>query len=129
MSEKLNTIIELLKTLSLLEASELVVEIENVFGVDTSVSLTPVGVAAPIAGEGEAESDEKTEFDIILTAVASDKKIAVLKVVRNITGLGLKESKEIVDNTPRVLKEATTKEDAESIKKNIEAAGGTIEVK
>lgn len=129
MSEKLNTIIELLKTLSLLEASELVEEIENVFGVDTSISLTPIGVAAPIAGESEVESDEKTEFDIILTAVASDKKIAVLKVVRNITGLGLKESKEIVDNTPRVLKEATTKEDAESIKKNIEAAGGTIEVK
>jgi len=128
MSEKLSIIIEQLKTLTLLEASELVTEIENVFGVDTSVSVAAIGVIAP-TGEGSTESDEKTEFDVILTAVACDKKIAVLKVVRKITGLGLKESKEIVDNTPKVLKEATTKDDAESIKKDIEVAGGTVEFK
>ena len=128
MSEKLNIIIEQLKTLTLLEASELVTEIENVFGVDTSVSVAAIGTTTPVA-DTSSESEEKSEFDVVLTGVASDKKIAVLKIVRNITGLGLKESKEIVDNTPKVLKEATTKEDAESIKKDLEAAGGTVECK
>lgn len=129
MSEKLTTIIEQLKTLTLLEASELVTEIENVFGVDTSISIAAAGVAAPATSGDTVDTEEKTEFDIVLSEVASDKKIAVLKVVRNITGLGLKESKEIVDNTPKVLKEGTTKEDAENIKKEIEAAGGKVEFK
>jgi large subunit ribosomal protein L7/L12 len=130
MSEKLDSIIEQLKSLTLLEASELVTEIEKVFGVDTSVSVGAVAVAAPVAG-GDAcgGSDEKTEFDVVLSEVAADKKIAVLKVVRNITGLGLKESKEIVDNTPKVLKEGATKEECETIKKDVEAAGGKIEMK
>ena len=129
MSEKLNAIIEQLKTLTLLEASELVTEIENVFGVDTSISVAAAGVAAPPTNGDTVDNEEKTEFDVVLSEVASDKKIAVLKVVRNITGLGLKESKEIVDNTPKVLKEGTTKEDAENIKKDIEAAGGKVEFK
>ena len=130
MSEKLDSIIEQLKTLTLLEASELVTEIEKVFGVDTSVSVGAVAVAAPVAGgDAGGGSDEKTEFDVVLSEVAADKKIAVLKVVRNITGLGLKESKEIVDNTPKVLKEGATKEECETIKKDIEAAGGKIEMK
>ena len=127
MSEKLDAIIEQLKTLTLLEASELVTEIENTFGVDTSVSVA--AVAAPTVGTDSNSVEEKTEFDVILAEVASDKKIAVLKVVRNITGLGLKESKAIVDNTPKVLKEGTTKDDAESIQKDIEAAGGKVEFK
>lgn len=127
MSEKLDAIIEQLKTLTLLEASELVTEIENTFGVDTSVSVA--AVAAPTVGADSNSVEEKTEFDVILAEVASDKKIAVLKVVRNITGLGLKESKAIVDNTPKVLKEGTTKDDAESIQKDIEAAGGKVEFK
>ena len=130
MSEKLDSIIEQLKSLTLLEASELVTEIEKVFGVDTSVSVGAVAVAAPVAGgDAGGGSDEKTEFDVVLSEVAADKKIAVLKVVRNITGLGLKESKEIVDNTPKVLKEGATKEECETIKKDIEAAGGKIEMK
>ena len=130
MSEKLDSIIEQLKTLTLLEAAELVTEIEKVFGVDTSVSVGAVAVAAPVAGgDAGGGSDEKTEFDVVLSEVAADKKIAVLKVVRNITGLGLKESKEIVDNTPKVLKEGATKEECETIKKDVEAAGGKIEMK
>ena len=130
MSEKLNSIIEQLKTLTLLEAAELVTEIENVFGVDTSVSVGAVAVAGPVAGTADNNmTDEQTEFDVILSEVASDKKIAVLKVVRNITGLGLKESKEIVDNTPKVLKEGASKEEGETIRKDIEAAGGKVELK
>ena len=130
MSEKLDSIIEQLKSLTLLEASELVTEIEKVFGVDTSVSVGAVAVAAPVAGgDAGGGSDEKTEFDVVLSEVAADKKIADLKVVRNITGLGLKESKEIVDNTPKVLKEGATKEECETIKKDVEAAGGKIEMK
>ena len=130
MSEKLDSIIEQLKTLTLLEAAELVTEIETVFGVDTSVSVGAVTVAAPVAGgDAGGGADEQTEFDVVLSEVAGDKKIAVLKVVRNITGLGLKESKEIVDNTPKVLKEGASKEECETIKKDIEAAGGKIELK
>ena len=130
MSEKLDSIIEQLKTLTLLEAAELVTEIETVFGVDTSVSVGAAAVAAPVAGgDAGGGADEQTEFDVVLSEVAGDKKIAVLKVVRNITGLGLKESKEIVDNTPKVLKEGASKEECETIKKDIEAAGGKIELK
>lgn len=129
MSERIDEIVEQLKTLTLLEAAELVTEIENVFGVDTSVSVGAVAVAAPVSGGDAGGADEQTEFDVVLSEVASDKKIAVLKVVRNITGLGLKESKEIVDNTPKVLKEGASKEECETIKKDIEAAGGKIELK
>ena len=131
MSEKLTTIIESLKTLTLLEASELVTEIEKVFGVDTSVSVASVGVAgAPVAAAAPAEAaEEKTAFDIVLEAVPADKKIAILKIVRNVTGLGLKESKDIVDNVPKLLKEGATKEESESIKKELETAGGKITIK
>ena len=129
MSEKLNSIIEQLKTLTLLEAAELVKEIETVFGVDTSVSVA--AVAAPVVSGGAAApaAEEKTAFDITLTEVPADKKIAVLKIVRNVTGLGLKESKDIVDNVPKVLKEGATKEESDNIKKEIEAAGGKVTVK
>jgi large subunit ribosomal protein L7/L12 len=128
MNDKLDKIIEQLKSLTLLEASELVSEIEKVFGVDTSVSVGPV-VAAVAAGAAPEAAEEKTSFDIILDNVPADKKIAILKIVRNVTGLGLKESKEIVDNTPKVLKEGASKEEGETIKKEIEAAGGKITVK
>jgi large subunit ribosomal protein L7/L12 len=128
MSEKLTNIIEQLKTLTLLEASELVTEIENVFGVDTSVSVA--AAVAPIdGGESAGGGDEKDEFDITLTTVPADKKIAVLKIVRNLTGLGLKEAKEVVDNVPKVVKEGATKEESENIKKELEAAGAAVEVK
>ena len=128
MNEKLTNIIDQLKTLTLLEAAELVKEIETVFGVDTSVSVASVGMAMPVAAAVEAV-EEKTSFDVILQEVAADKKITVLKVVRNITGLGLKESKDIVDNVPKTLKEGASKEESETIKKEIEAAGGKVLIK
>jgi large subunit ribosomal protein L7/L12 len=124
MSEKLNNIIEQLKSLTLLEAAELVSEIEKVFGVDTSVSVAAAAPVSALPAQTAAEPvEEKTQFDIILNEVPADKKIAILKIVRNITGLGLKESKDIVDNVPKVLKEAVSKEESETIKKEIETAG------
>jgi len=130
MTEKLINIIEQLKTLTLLEAAELVKEIETVFGVDTSISVPSLGNNAVIAPPTVTEIvEEKTAFNIILTDVPADKKIAILKVVRNVTGLGLKESKDIVDNVPKSLKEGVTKEESESIKKEIETAGGKVSIK
>ena len=129
MSEKLTAIIEQLKSLTLLEASELVTEIETVFGVDTSVSVANVAMAPAAAAAPAEAAEEKTAFDITLTEVTADKKIAVLKIVRNVTGLGLKESKDIVDNVPKLLKEGATKDESENIKKDIEAAGGKVTIK
>ena len=124
MSEKINQIIEDLKTLTLLEASELVTAIEETFGVDASAAA---GGAVVMAAAGPAEEvEEKTEFDISLDEVPSDKKIAILKVVRGITGLGLKEAKELVESAPKVIQEAVAKETAEDAKKQIEEAGGKV---
>ena len=112
-----------------MEASELVTEIEKVFGVDTSISVSNSAVSVlPVQAVVEAV-EEKTQFDVILDSVPADKKIAILKIVRNVTGLGLKESKEIVDNVPKVLKEGISKEESETIKKEIETAGGKIILK
>jgi large subunit ribosomal protein L7/L12 len=132
MSEKLNRIIEELKSLTLLEASELVKEIETVFGVDTSVSQASVfsGIStAQTSGSVIEAAEEKTAFDILLTDVPADKKIAILKIVRNVTGLGLKESKDIVDNVPKLLKEGATKEESDKIQKELESAGAKVTVK
>jgi large subunit ribosomal protein L7/L12 len=129
MSEKLNSIIEQLKTLTLLEASELVIEIEKVFGVDTSVSVNSGITMATVAPVTAEAIEEKTSFDITLIEVPADKKIAVLKVVRNVTGLGLKESKDIVDNVPKLLKEGVGKEESDKIKKELEEAGGKVTIK
>lgn len=129
MNDKLNTIIEQLKSLTLLEASELVSEIEKVFGVDTSISVASAAVPAAATAVAVDAVEEKTAFDIILDSVPADKKIAILKIVRNVTGLGLKESKDIVDNVPKVLKEGASKEEGESIKKEVEAAGGKVIIK
>jgi large subunit ribosomal protein L7/L12 len=126
MSEKINQIVEDLKTLTLLEASELVTAIEETFGVDASAAGGAVVMAA--AGPVE-EVEEKTEFDISLDEVPADKKIAVLKVVRSITGLGLKEAKELVESAPKVIQEAIAKEAAEDAKKQIEAAGGKVSLR
>ena len=125
MSEKITQIVEELKTLTLLEASELVTAIEETFGVDASASVggNVVMAAAPIAVE---EVEEKTEFNLMLDEVPADKKIAVLKVVRTLTGLGLKEAKELVESTPKVVQEALGKEAAEDAKKQIEDAGGKV---
>ena len=127
MSEKINQIVEELKTLTLLEASELVTAIEETFGVDASAAAGgPVVMAA--AGPTE-EIEEKSEFDIELTEVPADKKIAVLKIVRSITGLGLKEAKELVESAPKVIQEAIAKDAAEDAKKQIEDAGGKVSLK
>jgi large subunit ribosomal protein L7/L12 len=122
MSEKIDQIVESLKTLTLLEASELVTKIEETFGVDASASVGATMVmAAPTIAE---EVEEKTEFNVILDEVPSDKKIAILKVVRTITGLGLKEAKELVESVPKTIKENIAKDAAEDVKKQLEAAGG-----
>ena len=129
MSEKLNLIIEQLKTLTLLEAAELVTEIEKTFGVDTSVSVAAAPSLA-LAPTPIAEAvEEKTSFDVTLTEFPADKKIAILKVVRNVTGLGLKESKDIVDNVPKLVKEGATKEESDKIKAEFEAAGAKVVIK
>ena len=122
MSEKIDQIVESLKTLTLLEASELVTKIEETFGVDASASVGGTMVMATPAVVEEVE--EQTEFNVILDEVPSDKKIAILKVVRTITGLGLKEAKELVESVPKTIKENIAKDAAEDVKKQLEAAGG-----
>jgi large subunit ribosomal protein L7/L12 len=127
MSEKISQIVEELKTLTLLEASELVTQIEETFGVDASAAA---GGAVVMAAAGPAEEvEEKTEFDVSLDEVPADKKIAILKIVRGITGLGLKEAKELVESAPKVIQEAVAKDAAEEAKKQIEDAGGKVSLK
>ncbi len=135
MSAKTDEIIESLKTLSLLEASELVKQIEEVFQVDASASggggmmmMPGMMPGAPGAAAAEPE-EEKTEFDVVLEDVPADKKIAILKVVRSITGLGLKEAKEMVESAPKAIKEAIAKDAAEDAKKQLEEAGAKVTVK
>jgi large subunit ribosomal protein L7/L12 len=130
MSAKTDSILEELKTLTLLEASELVKGIEEAFGVSAAAPAGGMMMMAPGAGAAAAEEvEEKTEFDVILEDVPADKKIAVLKAVRELTGLGLKEAKDLVESTPKPIKEGIAKEAAEEAKKAIEAAGGKITVK
>lgn len=131
MSATTDQILDLLKSLSLLEAAELVKQIEETFGVSAAA---PAGGMMMMAGPGAAaapaeEVEEKTEFDVILEEVPADKKIAILKVVRTITGLGLKEAKDLVEATPKAIKEATSKADAEDVKKQLEEAGGKVAIK
>ena len=127
MSDKINQIVEELKTLTLLEASELVSQIEETFGVDASAAGGGAMVMAAAAPTEEAE--EKTEYDLMLDEVPADKKIAVLKVVRSITGLGLKEAKDLVEGAPKEIKSGVSKKDAEEMKKKLEAAGAKVELK
>jgi large subunit ribosomal protein L7/L12 len=135
MSAKTDEILEQLKSLSLLEASELVTQIEEAFGVDASASagggmmmMAPGMMGGGAAAAAEHE-EEKTEFDVVLEEVPADKKIAILKVVRGLTGLGLKEAKEMVEAAPKAVKEAVTKDDAEDAKKQLEEAGAKVTVK
>jgi len=125
MSDKINQIVEELKTLTLLEASELVTAIEETFGVDASASVGGGVVMAAAAAPAE-EAEEKTEFNVMLDEVPADKKIAVLKVVRTLTGLGLKEAKELVESAPKMVQESLGKDAAEDAKKQIEEAGGKV---
>ena len=124
MSEKITSIIETLKGLTVLELSELVHAVEEEFGVSAAAA---VAVAGPVAAGGAAE-EEKTEFDVVLKS-AGGNKIAVIKAVREATGLGLKEAKEVVDGAPKTLKEGISKDDAEALKAKLEEAGAEVEVK
>ena len=127
MSEKINQIVEELKTLTLLEASELVTQIEETFGVDASSAAGGTMVMAAAAPTEEVE--EKTEYDLVLDEVPADKKIPILKVVRAITGLGLKDAKELVESAPKVLQEGIAKDTAEEAQKQITDAGGKASLK
>ena len=124
-SEKIINIVEEIKTLTILELADLVKAVEEEFGVSAAA---PVGVVA-VAGAAAAPAvEEKTEFDVVLTGFG-DKKLNVIKAVREITGLGLKEAKEMVEGAPKTLKEGASKEDAEALKAKLEAAGATVEIK
>ncbi|MHC5933103.1 50S ribosomal protein L7/L12 [Nostoc sp.] len=129
MSTATDQILEQLKSLSLLEASELVKQIEEAFGVSAAA---PVGGMMMMAGGAAAPAEEvveQTEFEVILESVPADKKIAVLKIVRELTGLGLKEAKDLVEAAPKAVKEGIAKDAAEDAKKRIEEAGGKVTVK
>lgn len=120
-------ILETIKGMSVLEISELVKSLEEEFGV-SAAAMAPVAVAgAPAAGAGEP-AEEKSEFDVVLSAVG-DKKIEVIKVVRSVTTLGLKEAKELVDGAPNTVKEKVNKEEADKLKAKLEEAGATVELK
>ena len=134
MSAAVDEVMEKLKAMTLLEASELVKAIEETFDVDASAGggggmmmMAPGAVAA--GGDAGAAEEEKTEFDIVLESFPADKKIAVLKVVRTITGLGLKEAKEMVEAAPKSIKEGAGKEEAEDAKKQLEEAGAVVALK
>jgi len=118
-------VVSFIDNMTVLEMSEFVKELEDKYGV---TAAAPAAAAAPVAGGGEAAAEEKTEFDVVLTAIG-DKKIQVIKEVRTITGLGLKDAKDLVESAPKAIKEGVKKEEAEEIKKKVEEAGGSVEVK
>lgn len=122
---KVNDIMEIVKGMTVLELSELVKALEEEFGVSASA---PVAMAAPGAASAEAAAEEKDEFDVVLTG-PGEKKIQVIKVVRELTGLGLKEAKALVDEAPKAVKEKVSKEEAEAVKAKIEEVGGLVELK
>ena len=124
MNEKTTQILDLVKGLTILELADLVKALEEEFG----VSAAPVAVAAAPGAAAAAPVEEKTEFDVILKS-AGEKKLNVIKVAREITGLGLKEAKDLVDNAPKTLKEGVSKEEADKIAEQITAAGGEVEIK
>ena len=121
-SEKITNFVEEIKTLTVLELNELVKAIEEEFGVSAAAPVVVAGGAAAPAAE------EKTEFDVVLTA-AGDSKMGAIKAVKEMTGLGLKEAKDLVDNAPKTLKEAASKADAEEMKKKLEELGAKVELK
>ena len=123
-SEKITAIVESVKGLTLLELNELVKAVEEEFG----VSAAPVAAAAPVAGAAAPVAEEKTEFDVILKSAGANK-LAVIKVAREITGLGLKDAKDLVESAPKAIKEAVAKDEAEKIAEQLKAAGAEVEVK
>jgi len=128
MSDKVTSIIEEIKGLSLLEASQLVKGLEEAFGVSAAAATVAVGAAPAAGGAAAAPAEEKTDFNVILTAVGGNK-IGVIKVVREITSLGLKEAKDLVEGAPKPVKEGIPKDEAENIKKKFTEAGATVGIK
>lgn len=126
MSEKIDKLIEELKNLTLLEASQLISQMEETFGVDASSGGGMMMMSTAPAAEA---AEEQTEFEVILENVPADKKIAILKVIRSVTGLGLKEAKDLVESAPKTIKDSLPKAEAEDIKKQIEEAGGKVVLK
>ena len=124
-SEKITNILEEIKTLTIIELADLVKAVEEEFGVSAAA---PVGVVA-VAGAAAPAVEEKTEFDVVLTGFDAAKKLAVIKAIREITGLGLKEAKDMVEGAPKTVKEGASKEDAEAIKAKLTEAGATVELK
>ncbi len=124
MNEKTTQILDLVKGLTILELADLVKALEEEFG----VSAAPVAAAAPVAGAQAPAAEEKTEFDVVLKAAGANK-LAVIKVAREITGLGLKDAKDLVESAPKTIKEAVSKEEAEKIAEQLKAAGAEVEVK
>ncbi|MBE6585334.1 MAG: 50S ribosomal protein L7/L12 [Ruminococcaceae bacterium] len=124
-NEKILAIVEEIKSLSILELNELVKAVEEEFGVSAAA---PVAVAGAAAGAAAPAVEEKTEFDVIMTAFG-DKKLNVIKVIREITGLGLKEAKDMVEGCPKAVKEGVSKDEAEKIKAQLVEAGATVEIK
>ena len=125
-------ILDKLKSLTLIEASELVKKIEEEFGVSAAAAPAAMPMMMPgvgVPGAAAEPEEEKTEFDVVLEEVPADKKIAILKVVRQITGLGLKEAKGVVESAPKAIKEAIAKDEAEKFQKDLEAAGAKVSVK
>lgn len=131
MSNKTDEILEKLKTITLLEASELIKKIEETFGVDASISSSPAMImSAPSNAKAEDQAvEEKTEFDVIIQDVPTAKRITVIKIVRSLTSLGLKEAKDLIESLPKVISEGVSKEKAEEAKKLLEEAGATIVIK
>ena len=124
-SEKITNILEEIKTLTIVELADLVKAVEEEFGVSAAA---PVGVVAVAGGAAAPAAEEKTEFDVILTGFG-DKKLNVIKAIREITGLGLKEAKDMVEGCPKAVKEGVSKDDADKLKAELEAAGATVEIK
>ncbi len=129
MSATTDQILEQLKSLTLLEAAELVKQIEEAFGVSAAPAVGGFMMAAPGAAAPAEEVEEQTEFNVILEEYPADKKITILKVVRELTGLGLKEAKDLVEAVPKAVKEGTNKDDAEATKKKLEEAGAKVSIK
>ena len=129
MSATTDEIIQSLKGITLFEATELVAQIETTFGVDATLTSSG-GATAPLeGGTAPAEAaEEKTQFDVILEAIASDKRVASLKVIRNLTALGLKEAKDFTSSLPKAVKEGVSKEEAETAKQQLEEVGGTVRI-
>ena len=125
-NEKITAIVEEIKSLTILELNELVKAVEEEFGVSAAAPVAVAGAA--VAGAAAPAAEEKTEFDVILTGFG-DKKLGVIKVIREITGLGLKEAKDLVEGCPKAVKEGISKEDAEKIKAQLVEAGATVEIK